>query len=137
MLWKSHLCNYAAPMVSNFKVRKCELISGVSKIVDKAFLPPCSFCIMYISRLMVHAQLIEEEKVKEKSKETSRAKTSDGNFSHARSDGHGNLRFNKTFSGQGSSYAPPFLKKYRVSNPSPQRGNGSRLSFSLCTCVRC
>ncbi|XP_049348945.1 uncharacterized protein LOC125813489 [Solanum verrucosum] len=46
-----------------------------------------------IARLMVHAQQFKEEKLKEKSWETKRAKTGDGNFSHARFEGHDRPRF--------------------------------------------
>ncbi|XP_049406212.1 uncharacterized protein LOC125869830 [Solanum stenotomum] len=42
-----------------------------------------------ISHLMVHGKQIEEEKLKEGSKEEKRAKTGDGKFSHAKSSGHG------------------------------------------------
>lgn len=46
-----------------------------------------------IACLMVHAKVIESEKLKEKSVETKRAKTSNGNFSNEGSNGHGNPRF--------------------------------------------
>ncbi|XP_049368155.1 uncharacterized protein LOC125833038 [Solanum verrucosum] len=58
---------------------------------------------MDISRLMVHVQEIKEEKPKEKSRETKRAKTGNCNFSHA-----------------------------RVSNPKPQGGNGSGSLLPTC-----
>uniref|UniRef100_M1D9Z3 Gag-pol polyprotein n=1 Tax=Solanum tuberosum TaxID=4113 RepID=M1D9Z3_SOLTU len=90
---------------------------------------------MDISRLMVHAQHIEEEKVKKRSREAKRAKTGDGYFSHLRSDGHGRSRFRQRFFGQGSSNAPSKFNKNRVSNPKPQGGNGS---WSLLpNCARC
>lgn len=82
---------------------------------------------MNISRLMVHAQQIKEEKLKKWFRETKRAKTNDGNFSHARSDRHGLSRFRQRFSGQGSFNAPK-LNKDKVSNPKPQ-GCGNRCSF--------
>lgn len=49
--------------------------------------------IMDISRIMVHKQHIGEDKLKENSIEVKKYKTIDGNFSQARSDGHGNPRF--------------------------------------------
>ncbi|WMV58316.1 hypothetical protein MTR67_051701 [Solanum verrucosum] len=60
---------------------------------------------------MVHAQHIEEENLKEKFREAKRAKIGDGNFSHARSDGHGRPMFQQRFSGQGSSNALRTFKK--------------------------
>ncbi|XP_049391512.1 uncharacterized protein LOC125855903 [Solanum stenotomum] len=48
---------------------------------------------MDISHLMVHTQQIEEDKLKERSREAKRAKIGDGNFSHARSNGHGRSIF--------------------------------------------
>ncbi|WMV24175.1 hypothetical protein MTR67_017560 [Solanum verrucosum] len=54
---------------------------------------------------MIHAQQIEEEKLKERSREAKRVKTSDGDFSHSRSDGHGHYMFRQRFSDQGSSNA--------------------------------
>ncbi|XP_049369906.1 uncharacterized protein LOC125834798 [Solanum verrucosum] len=68
---------------------------------------------MDISRLMVHAQHIEEEKVKKRSREAKRAKIGDGYFSHLRSDGHGCSRFRQRFFGQGSSNAPSKFNKNR------------------------
>uniref|UniRef100_M1DH66 Gag-pol polyprotein n=1 Tax=Solanum tuberosum TaxID=4113 RepID=M1DH66_SOLTU len=92
---------------------------------------------MDMSHIMVHDQSIEGEKFKEKTRQTKRAKTDDGNFSHARSDGHGRPRFRQTFSGQGSSNASPKFNKERVSNHKPQGGNESQSSLPMSTCVRC
>ncbi|WMV08785.1 hypothetical protein MTR67_002170 [Solanum verrucosum] len=81
---------------------------------------------MDISNLMIHAQQLEEEKLKEKSREENKAKSGVGDFSHSRFDGHGRSKFQKMFSGQGSSNASaPKFSKERVSNPKPQGGNGS------------
>uniref|UniRef100_A0A0V0HP02 Putative ovule protein n=1 Tax=Solanum chacoense TaxID=4108 RepID=A0A0V0HP02_SOLCH len=87
---------------------------------------------MDISRLMMHAQQIEEEKHKEKSGEAKKARTGDGDFSHSRSDGYGRSKFRKRFSSQGSSNAPPKFNKYRVPNPKPQEGNSGGSSSFTC-----
>ncbi|KAH0644892.1 hypothetical protein KY284_032776 [Solanum tuberosum] len=80
---------------------------------------------------------IQEEKIKEKSKEVKRSKTADGNFSHARSDGQGRPSFRQKFSSRDSSNAPPKFNQDRVSNPNPQGGNGSGSSLFRSTCSKC
>ncbi|XP_049372687.1 uncharacterized protein LOC125837642 [Solanum verrucosum] len=77
------------------------------------------------------------EKLKENSREGKRAKSGNGNFSHAWFDGHGRSRFRQSFSGQGFSNAPPKFKKDRVSDPKPQGGNGNGSSFRMSTCAKC
>ncbi|XP_049381560.1 uncharacterized protein LOC125846232 [Solanum stenotomum] len=84
-----------------------------------------------------HGSKFKEEKLKEKSWETKRAKTGDGNFSHARFDGHGRPRFRQRFLGQDTSNAPPKSNKERVSNPKSQGVNGSGYSLHMSTCGRC
>ncbi|XP_049374796.1 uncharacterized protein LOC125839851 [Solanum verrucosum] len=94
------------------------LISRVSDFVVKEFYTAILVHDKDISRLMVHAQQIEKEKLKERSRENKRPRNGDANFSHTRSDGHGRPRFNKE----------------KVSNPKPQGGgNGS----SLPNCAKC
>ncbi|XP_049364265.1 uncharacterized protein LOC125829028 [Solanum verrucosum] len=62
---------------------------------------------MYISRLMVHSQQIEEEKLKESSREAKSAKVDDGNFEHSRFGGRGRSRLRQRYSGKISTNAPP------------------------------
>lgn len=90
-----------------------------------------------ISFIMVHSQHIEEENLKERSKEVKRAKNGDGNFSLASSDGHGHPRFRQRFFGHGSSNTPPNFNKYRVSNPKTQVGNGSGSFLTMASCNMC
>jgi len=61
---------------------------------------------IYISQFMTRVQQIKEEKLKEKSRESNRTRTSDGDFYHSSLDGHGHPQFWRKCSGQGSSHAP-------------------------------
>uniref|UniRef100_M0ZKD2 Gag-pol polyprotein n=1 Tax=Solanum tuberosum TaxID=4113 RepID=M0ZKD2_SOLTU len=120
-------------MVANSRAKMSKVVSGVSKMVVKECQTSMLINDMDISRLMFHAQQIEEEKLLEKSREVKRAKTSDGNFSHPRSDGQGRPRFRQRFFGQDSSNAPLKFKKYRVSNSKPQgakRREGKQVTTS-------
>ncbi|XP_049394626.1 uncharacterized protein LOC125858887 [Solanum stenotomum] len=133
----TQLSKYDPTMVADSRARMSKFVSGESKMVVKECRTAMLIGDMDISRLMVHAQQIEEEILKEKSREVKRAKSSDGNFSHARSDGHGHPKFRQGFSSQGSSNAPPKFNKDRVSNPKPQRGNGGGSSLDRSTCAKC
>ncbi|KAH0765218.1 hypothetical protein KY285_001089 [Solanum tuberosum] len=120
---------------SRAKISKCFL--GVVELVVKECRTTMLIHDMDISHLMVNAQQIEEDKLKEKSREAKRAKTGDGKFSHARSDGQGRPRFRQRFSGQGFSNAPPKFNKDRVSNPKPQGGNVNGSSLLMSNCTKC
>ncbi|WMV32374.1 hypothetical protein MTR67_025759, partial [Solanum verrucosum] len=76
---------------------------------------------------------IEEEKLKRRCRDKKRSRIDAGNFSHARSDGHGRSRYRQGFSGQGSSNGPTYDED-RVSNPKPPGISSGSL---LPTCARC
>ncbi|WMV24299.1 hypothetical protein MTR67_017684 [Solanum verrucosum] len=116
----TQLSKYAPTMVVDSRTRMSKFVSGVSEMVVKKCRTTMLINEMDISCLIVHAQQIEEEKLKEKSRETKRAITCDGNFSHSRSERHGRPRLRQKFFGQGSSNVPPEFNKDRVSNPKPQ-----------------
>ncbi|WMV46729.1 hypothetical protein MTR67_040114 [Solanum verrucosum] len=61
-----------------------QFVSGVSKMVVKECCTAMLINEMDISYFMIHAQQIEEEKLKEKSSNSKRARTGDGDFSHSR-----------------------------------------------------
>ncbi|XP_055814532.1 uncharacterized protein LOC129884227 [Solanum dulcamara] len=56
----------------------------ISDLVDKEFRTSMLIKEMNISSLMTHFEQIEEEKLKEKAKESKRARTDSGDFSHSR-----------------------------------------------------
>ncbi|XP_049377997.1 uncharacterized protein LOC125842713 [Solanum stenotomum] len=124
-------------MVVDSSARMSKFVSSVSEMMVKECRTAMLIGDMDISRLIVHAQQIEEDKLKENSRETKRARTSDGNFSHVRSDGHDRPRFRQRFFGQSFPNAPPKFNKDGVCNPKPQGGNGSGSSLPRSTCARC
>ncbi|WMV18905.1 hypothetical protein MTR67_012290, partial [Solanum verrucosum] len=67
-------------MVAYSRNRMSKFVSGVSKIVVKECRTTMLINEIYISRLMVHAQQIEEDELKERSREAKRAKTGDSDF---------------------------------------------------------
>ncbi|WMV46143.1 hypothetical protein MTR67_039528 [Solanum verrucosum] len=65
-----------------------KFISRVSEMVVMEHRTAMLIKEMYISRLMIHVQQIEQHKLKERSREEKKTKTSDGDFSHTRFDRH-------------------------------------------------
>ena len=74
---------------------------------------------MNISCLMVHAQQVEETRVKRKSKATNRAMLFDGGSSKGRLDIQDKPKFKKRFSNQVPSKVPK-ARDDRVSIPKPK-----------------
>jgi len=83
----TQLSRYAPTMVAG--ERMSMFVSGMSEMVVNKCCTPILINDMDISHLMVHAQNIEEDKLKEGSREAKRANTGDGNFSHSKTGGHG------------------------------------------------
>ncbi|KAH0654435.1 hypothetical protein KY290_032963 [Solanum tuberosum] len=90
---------YAPTMVVDPRARMNKFVLGVSTMVVKECRTVMLINEMDISCLMVHAQQIKEENLKERSREANRAKTGDGDFSHSRPDVHGRSRFRQSLSG--------------------------------------
>ncbi|XP_049364580.1 uncharacterized protein LOC125829401 [Solanum verrucosum] len=74
-------------MVADPRARMSKFVSSSSNLVVKECLTAMLIKEMDVSRLKVHAQQIEEEKLKEKTKDSKRARRDDGEFSHSRFDG--------------------------------------------------
>uniref|UniRef100_M1DBF1 Retrotransposon gag protein n=1 Tax=Solanum tuberosum TaxID=4113 RepID=M1DBF1_SOLTU len=124
-------------MVADSRDEMSRFLTGVSGLVVKECRSTMLHHDMDISHLMVHAQQIEELKLKGKNREVKRSRTGDRNFSNARSNKQGQPRFKQRFSNQGSSNASLRVNRNRVSNPKPQGGNGGGSSIERSTCAKC
>ncbi|PHU22077.1 hypothetical protein BC332_07184 [Capsicum chinense] len=82
----TQLEKYASAMVTDYRAQMRKFMSGAYEDVVKDFRTSILVKEMDISRLMVHAQLIEEEKIKVKERVSKRARIGSFNFSLHRSD---------------------------------------------------
>ncbi|WMV58487.1 hypothetical protein MTR67_051872 [Solanum verrucosum] len=132
----TQLSKYAPAFVADSKDMMSRYLMGVSRLVRKECHSTMLHDNMYISCLMVYAQQMEDEKLQDKNREVKRARTGDGDFSNAKSDGQGRPRFKQRFSNQGSSSAPR-VNKDMVSNPNPQGCNSCGSYVSRPNCAKC
>ncbi|WMV46664.1 hypothetical protein MTR67_040049 [Solanum verrucosum] len=83
----TQLFKYAPTMIADQRARISKFVSGASDLVVKECLTTILVKEMDVSHFMVHAQKIEEEKLKGKTRDSKRARKDNGDFSHSRSDG--------------------------------------------------
>ncbi|KAH0743176.1 hypothetical protein KY290_031169 [Solanum tuberosum] len=110
--------------------------TGVSDAIEEECRAAILHDNMDISRLMVHAQQIEESRLRKKSREVKRPRPDDGNSTKGKIEGQSGPRFKKRFSNQSPSNAPK-TNKDRVSNPKPQGGNKSGSPMDRPMCDKC
>ena len=112
------LSKYASSLVSDRRDEMSRFVMGVLDDLKEE----CRFAMLHdnisISHLMVHAQQVDETRVKRKSTEANRAKSFDGGSSNGRIDIRHKPSFKKGFSNQVPSKFPKALDD-RVSNPKP------------------
>ncbi|XP_049344890.1 uncharacterized protein LOC125809270 [Solanum verrucosum] len=131
------LSKYTPTIMADSRAKMNKFVMGVSDMVVSECHSAILIPSMDISRLMVHDQKIEESKLKKKNREVKRARTSDGNFSNARSDGQGQQKFKPRYSNQYSSNASPTVNKDRVPNPKPEGGNSGGSYVNRPNCTKC
>uniref|UniRef100_M1D8J8 Gag-pol polyprotein n=1 Tax=Solanum tuberosum TaxID=4113 RepID=M1D8J8_SOLTU len=81
------LSNYVPTMVVDPRARMSKFVSGASDLVVKECLTVMLVKEIDVSHFMVHAQQIEEEKLKDKTRDSKRPRREDGESSHSRFDG--------------------------------------------------
>jgi len=130
----TRLPTYAPFIVADPKLRMSKFVLGVSDLVVKEYRTTMLGHDINISRLMIYAQRIEKEKLRERSKETKRYRIDDDNSSNKRFDGHGRPRFQQRFSEQDPSRIPPRFSKGRVSNQKSQGKDRRPIFFTCSSC---
>lgn len=130
----TQLSKYAHSITTDCRTKMSKFVSRVSNMIFKECFTTMLVHDMYISRLMVHAQQIEEKNLKEISREELMDIMDDENLVHARFGRWVRCRFRQRYSGQGSTKAPPKPRNERVSNSKPQGDNCKSL---ISTCAKC
>ncbi|KAH0661557.1 hypothetical protein KY284_026488 [Solanum tuberosum] len=129
----TQLSKHAPTLVSDSRATMNTFVMGVSDLVLNEYRSDMLIPSMDISRLIVHAEQIEEQKLKRVGRELKRSRADDGNSSKVRFEIQDKPKFKKRFSNQGPPNTPR-VNKGEVSAPKPQeaRGGGPYVEKPIC-----
>ncbi|KAH0748282.1 hypothetical protein KY290_027514 [Solanum tuberosum] len=129
----TQLSKHAPTLVSDSRATMNTFVMGVSDLVLNEYRSDMLIPSMDISRLIVHAEQIEEQKLKRVGRELKRSRADDGNSSKVRFEIQDKPKFKKRFSNQGPPNTPR-VNKGKVSAPKPQeaRGGGPYVEKPIC-----
>ncbi|WP_353804798.1 hypothetical protein, partial [Acinetobacter baumannii] len=91
---------------------------------------------MNISRLMVHAEQVEESRIRRKNREAKKERSYEGGSSKGRLDIQDKPRFKKRVSNQVPSKLPK-SRDDRMPNPKPKKGRDASSPTKKPTCAKC
>ena len=103
-------------MVADSRAKMNKLVMGISDIVVHECRSVLLIPRMEISHLMVHAKLIEKQKIKKICRELKKVRTKDGNSSETKFEVKHKPRLKSRFSNQGH-YNAPKVNNSMVSTP--------------------
>ncbi|XP_049349486.1 uncharacterized protein LOC125814080 [Solanum verrucosum] len=128
------LCKHAPTLVSVSRATMNKFVMGVFDLVVNECRSDMLIPSMDISRLMVHAELIEEQNFNQVGRELKRSRADDGKSSKIRIEIQDKPKFKKKFSNQGPPNTAK-VNKGKVSTPKPQeaRGGGPSVEKPICT----
>ena len=91
------LSKYASSLFSNYRDEICYFLIGVSKKLEEECRAAMLHKNMDLSRLMVHAQQIEDSRVRKTSKEAMKIRYLESSSSKSRLDVKANTKFKRGF----------------------------------------